>query len=335
MKILLFLIAVYVLTSCSEDKVLNHDMPLTKGVINYITNENVWVENGYLVVKDFHVLDSLEQMCIEMSENERQEWEKKIGFESAYSHFKSYFDAFDDLEDDNQMKVFQKQYQGVVKIIDENECLDVDYPFNVHGKAEILSKDGKIKIGNTLWIYKNDRKITIENALKDRIEAFADAVNTDSENGVIVDYYNLPMTRAGQADGFMTLTGGDQHKDNRRYKWALDLYPEKADGEERTILALYQQGYKRKNSKKSWRTYRTTYTIRRLVSNKMEGPSVPVTSSENRGGRYYKIAMVRYGKFPSFHIEINHESRGYGDAPRLLYDYVGVEGSVIESIMRY
>ena len=334
MKILLYFTVVCILFSCSNDKNFEYDMPLTKGRTACISNEDIRVENGYLVVKDFDVLDSLEQTCIEMSENERIEWERKIGFESAYSHFKSYFDDFDDLEDDEQMKAFQKQYQGVLKIIDENGCLDVDYPFNVHGKAEILSKDGKIKIGNTLWIYKNNRKITIKNASKDRMEAFADAVNSDAENGVIVDYYNTPITRSGQADGFMTLTGGDQYKDNRRYKWALDFYPEKADHEERTVLALYQQGYKRRNSKKSWRTYRTRYTVRRLISYELGGFSVPITSSEDRGGRYFKIAMVRNGKFPSFHVEIDHESRGY-TAPKLKYDYNGVSGSAIESIMKY
>lgn len=71
-----------------------------------------------------------------------------------------------------------------------------------------------------------------------------------------------------------------------------------------------------------------------MISYELGGFSVPITSSEDRGGRYFKIAMVRNGKFPSFRVEIDHESRGY-TAPKLKYDYNGVSGSAIESIMKY
>ena len=334
MKKLFYFLVACLFAACSEDEVIPAGNEWGQDMVTKAAEPSgVYVEDGHLVVSGFEMLDSLESFVANMSDIEQVTWEKQLGFESAYTHFMPYFDEFDALEDDAAIAAFQQKYADVLRIVKEDGCNDVDYPFETYGRAALLSVDGKIKVGNTLWIYKADRKISIENATSDRIAAYSDAEMADLANGVYVDYYKVPMTRSGQASGYQTLIGGDQSKGDRRYKWALDLYPEVANGQHKTKLALYQQGFKRKNSRKDWRTYRVTYycyvgMFRYGYNNYFTLPGKVQEIGKERGGRYYKIAEVNGTDFPWFKIEISsHGTSGYREAPALIREYVEWKGS--------
>lgn len=198
-----------------------------------------------------------------------------------------------------------------------------------------------------MWIHKEDRKITIIDATSENVEKYGNALFTDELEGIFVDYYNAPKTRAGQANGYESLAGNKtEGKGDRAYKWSLDKYPERSDNTIRYVVALYQQGYKAKNGKPK-RTIQTTYdcSVDKLFINNrfVIDPRIgqKYTSPEGRGGRYFKIFRLLSGEFPYMTIYITHRSRGYVPNNPLSVTYPSLplggvpKDSIIELIMEY
>lgn len=104
--------------SCAKDEVLPVDKSVQQAgvLMTRVASSDVYVENGYLVVKDLDALDALENKLGEMSDMERLAWERQIGFESASTYFKPYFDAFDALEEETEMIAFQERHKDVVRV---------------------------------------------------------------------------------------------------------------------------------------------------------------------------------------------------------------------------
>lgn len=319
MKYVIFLIGVLFFCSCEKNDILSvNDSEQASVLKTRSALSDVKVENGYLVVTNFEALDSISDLLSQMTDLERVAWENKMKFESAFSHFNPYFDAFDALESVEEVENFLEQYKTILKIENDEECCDIDYPFQTRGYAYVLSKDGKIKLGNTLWIFKDDRKITILNATETRINNFKAANYTVENEGIFVDYYKAPKTRRGQMSGFKSLVDGSKTSGKRKYNWSLDLYKENIDGELRMMVGLFQQG-KRKKAFSGYNVYPTTYSCcideirfnndRPIYSNLTQRI---ITSSEGKGGRYFKIIKSYNPNFevPNFYIKLTHSSRG-------------------------
>ena len=328
MKKLIYLLLVFSFFSCEKNEVVDmadaldmNNIPRTRAMSSDVT-----VENGYLVLKDWHVLDSIENMCTLMTDEEQTAWEKKLGFESAYTYFMPYFDAFDALSEKGEKIKFQEKYKDILGVVNTGEYCDIEYPFDVRGRAAILSKDGKIKIGNTLWIYKKNRKVTIEDATEDRIVKYADAMMSDEMEGVFVDYYTRPMTRISQPSNYQELHKAtyENKTKGRSYKISLDLLPERKDGKIRYTLGLYQRTLQHS------RTYKTRYSCQ-ILEFRVNGEKIDVsnynsiTSPKGRGGRYFYIAVTEDQHSPYFEIRISHSSQGVAVAEPLSYTYNGGE----------
>lgn len=318
MKNLIYLLVVTFFFSCEKNDILPANDLEQGSVLNTRSpSSDVKVENGYLALENFRALDSISDLLEQMGELERVAWENKIKFESAYTHFKPYFEAFDALNTIEEMESFQVQHKSIIQVINDDECCDIEYPFQTRGKASILSKDGKIKVGTSLWLFKADRKISINDATESRINKYKDAVNNNETEGIYIDYYNAPRTRAGQVNGFQSLANHTEKSSKRRYFWSLDIYPEKDGRETRLILALYQQA-KKKKFMGGYNTYKTKYTCRveelSINNTRVYDPVIlrTFTSGEKRGGRYFGLVRSFYPAdvFPNFHIVITHGSRG-------------------------
>ena len=72
MKKLIYLLLVFSFFSCEKNEVVDmtdapnmNNIPRTRAMSSDVT-----VENGYLVLKDWHVLDSIENMCTLMTDEE-------------------------------------------------------------------------------------------------------------------------------------------------------------------------------------------------------------------------------------------------------------------------
>ena len=326
MKKLIYLLLVFLFFSCEKNEVVDMADALDMNNIprTCAMSSDVTVENGYLVLKDWHVLDSIENMCTLMTDEEQIAWEEKLGFESAYTYFMPYFDAFDALSEKEEKIKFQEKHKDILGIVNTGEYCDIEYPFDVRGRAAILSKDGKIKIGNTLWIYKKNRKVTIEDATEDRIVKYADAMMSDEMEDVFVDYYTRPKARKGQPSNHIELVdtaivfyNTDKH---RAYKISLDLLPERKDGQLRYTLGLYQQSFRNGS------TYKTRYSCQ-ILKFHVNGTTIDVsnyektTSPRGHGGRYFYIAVTENSIIPNFDIEILHSSQGVGVDKPFLHEY--------------
>lgn len=328
MKKLIYLLLVFSFFSCEKNEVVDmtdapdmNNIPRTRAMSSDVT-----VENGYLVLKDWHVLDSIENMCTLMADEEQIAWEEKLGFESAYTYFMPYFDAFDSLSEKEEKIKFQEKYKDILGVVNTGEYCDIEYPFDARGRAAILSKDGKIKIGNTLWIYKKNRKVTIEDATEERVIKYADAMMSDEMEGVFVDYYTRPMTRISQPSNYQELHKAtyENKTKGRSYKISLDLLPERKDGKIRYTLGLYQRTLQHS------RTYKTRYSCQ-ILEFRVNGEKIDVsnynsiTSPKGRGGRYFYIAVTEDQHSPYFEIRISHSSQGVAVAEPLSYTYNGGE----------
>lgn len=329
MKNVFFLLVALFFFSCQKNDILPiNDSEQASVLKTRSASSDVKVENGYLVVDNFKVLDSISEMLNQMGDLERLAWESKMNFVSANTYFKPYFIAFDALETLEERESFQEQHKAVVKVINDEECSDIDYPFQTRGRSLILSKDGKIQVGTSMWIFKSDRKITINDATEDRINEYCDVVYPDVENGIFIDYYNSPKTRLGQVNGFQSLAKKTEESSRRRYFWSLDLYPEQDGNITRMCLGLYQQA-KKKKVIGGYNVYNTTYSCRvdelRLNHTPVYGPEIlrTYTSAEDRGGRYFGLVRSFYpaDKFPNFHIVITHGSRGCSPSGPLTYTH--------------
>lgn len=263
-----------------------------------------------------------------MTDMQMLAWGNAIGFESAYSYYKPFFDAFDTLETEALVKVFQQKYEDVVKFTINEEEWNVDYPFKVEDLEYVLSKDGKIKVGKTLWIYKSDRKIVILDGSLEKVEKYGDAVASVPEEEVIVYYFNRPRTRGGQESDSHRITGEDLRNGSRAYNYHLEILYHDAkanDGTDikRQVLALYQQGQKKKLGR--YKVYKTKYwaCLRsiKLYFCQSDGYTGGVLwSGEHKGGLYFKIAYIENSVFPDFDIILGHGSRGY-DTGDLITEY--------------
>lgn len=330
MKNVFFLFMALFFFSCQKNDILPvNDSEQASVLKSRSASSDVKVENGYLVVENLDVLDSLMRRLSSMTDMQMLAWGNAIGFESAYSYYKPYFDAFDTLETEALVKDFQQKYEDVVKFTINEEEWNVDYPFKVEDLEYVLSKDGKIKVGKTLWIYKSDRKIVILDGSLEKVEKYGDAVASVPDEEVIVYYFNRPRTRGGQESDSQYLTGENLRNSNRKYNYSLELLRHDYKdinglNQKRRILALYQQGQKKKKLG-NWRTYKTTYwTCLRnwKVYNCATFPlqAVVQRTGEIKGGIYYKIAYINNAIFPDFDIIIGHGSRGY-EVGDLSYSY--------------
>lgn len=117
---------------------------------------DVYVENGYLVFKDYETLDSLKKELNSMSFASIQNFETEFGFKSAYSHRKELLkraDELPELEIENYLNDASKT--GYFDI-DKKEFV---YPFYNESYAQILNHNGRFKIGNIIYQFKGDVEI--------------------------------------------------------------------------------------------------------------------------------------------------------------------------------
>lgn len=187
---------------------------------------DVYAKDGCLVLKNLQVRDSIAGMLYDMTDEERVAWEKSMGFESALTHFAPYFEKYDNVASVEECEQFAKDYASVLQITrDEEGLVEVEYPFNAQGYESVVNKDGRVRVGNTLYVYKNNRRIVVHEATPEKVAKYQDAM-TASDVDLVEVVYNagVPMTRAGSVAADITIaTSGGYHENakKRKYRWVL------------------------------------------------------------------------------------------------------------------
>lgn len=258
-----------VLFSCNQDEMLMNEQDEvllnSPSLLLREVQPDVCVEDGCLVLRNLDVRDSITSLLNGMTDEERIAWEKAMGFESAVTHFAPYFAKYDNVQSVEECERFARDYASVMQITrDEEGLVEVDYPFNAQGYESVVNKDGRVRVGNALYIYKNNRRIVVHEATPERVAEYENATMADECNWVEVVYNaGLPMTRAnGVAD--ILIDSRDYLKEGKKkYKWQLlYVYDKEKDGPNiraYSSLKLFQKVRRKRLG--GWHTYKTTYHI--------------------------------------------------------------------------
>ena len=104
------LCVVLILYSCNKNELsVNNTMSVLFETESSMIKEiipDVFVENGYLVLKDLQVRDSIANLLSEMTDEERVTWERSLGFESAQTHYAYYFEKYDNVTSEEECVQF-------------------------------------------------------------------------------------------------------------------------------------------------------------------------------------------------------------------------------------
>ena len=226
---------------------------------------DVYAKDGCLVLKNLQVRDSIAGMLYDMTDEERVAWEKSIGFESALTHFAPYFEKYDNVASVEECEQFAKDYASVLQITrDEEGLVEVEYPFNGQGYESVVNKDGRVRVGNTLYIYKNNRRIVVHEATPEKVAKYQDAV-TASDVDLVEVVYNagVPMTRANGIADIEIDHRGYLEEGKKKYRWQLlYTYEREKDGPNvraYSSMKLFQKVRRKRLG--GWHTYKTTYHI--------------------------------------------------------------------------
>jgi hypothetical protein len=115
---------------------------------------DVYLENDYLVFKDYATMDSIAKILNQTGINALLNQEKDMGFISARSYrYKKNEEilSMDKLEDFDKA-VSTLSNEGYFNM--ETKCMD--FPFDDEFLSPVLNKDGVVKVGGVLYCY--DRK---------------------------------------------------------------------------------------------------------------------------------------------------------------------------------
>lgn len=278
---------------------------------------DVRIESGCLVFKNFEVRDSIVNMLEQFSDEQRTAWEMNLGFVSAKTYYASYFQEYDNVKSEQECHAFAEKYDSILTITrDEEGCIDVEYPFSAPGLETILTADGRVKIGNAMYIYKENRRIVIHFADTQKINKYKEASFSSEENNVDVIYNaDARIMLRGSVSSDMSLknSGGFIKSGKKKYLWDL-VYTweknmvDKTFYQNHTYLRLHQRAKKKYLG--GWHDYSTTYSIHGTYVS-VQGNGV----NSQYYGDEHSIERKSGANYTFFHLELprptNYGSEGH------------------------
>lgn len=264
------------------------------------------IQDSYLRVENYESLDSIFNMLDNMTRDERIAWESQEGFQSAESFYNPYLEAFDEIETQEAFEKYRKQNESILSITLGESGIEVDYPFDAGGFLPVVSSSGKLAIGNEMFIYKRDRKITIVDYTSEKLAQYENALTGNSDQGVYVDYNGGYMLFSQKGPDALCTTlksfpanGSFYEQGKRKFRASLDhytvWYSENSQWKIKNCVALYIKAMKKNSWLGGWRTYNATYHVTdikyKLNNGTLNTPwaTSANTSKDNKGGRYYNL----------------------------------------------
>ncbi len=160
-----------------------------------VVQPDVYVEYDYLVFKDFETFLLLQKKLNNMSIEEIQKHELKMGYESAFSYRKSLLTKADNLPDSEILSYLNEvSDEGYF----DKQKKEFVYPFYNESLSKVLNQKGKFKIGNTIYQFKG----TTQTITADLAEIEHDGDVESSQKVIQLDNAILPELKSGE-----TLTG--------------------------------------------------------------------------------------------------------------------------------
>ncbi len=324
-KVLFSLYILAVFFACSQPEVENltqeRTMRLSSRSMGIEDQKpDVYVESGCLVFKNFNVRDSIINMLEQLNDEHRIAWEKNLGFVSAKTYYAPYFYEYDNVKSEEECHLFAEKYASILNITtDEEGCIDVEYPFTTPRFEVILTADGRVKVGNAMYIYKTNRRIVIHFADVRRINNYKNALVSSENDNVDVIYNNdaqVMLRGSVSRDISLVNSGGFIKSGKKKYLWDLIYSLEKVMIDKtfyrnHVYLKLHQRAKKKYLG--GWHDYSTSYSI--------HGTYVSVQSNDISTQYYgdeHSITRKSGANYTFFHLEtpraLNYGVEGH---PRL------------------
>lgn len=151
---------------------------------------DVYVENGYLVFKDYETLNKLNKELNSLTEKDLMDYQSKLGFISAYSYRKELLAKADNMP--------EPQLEGYLNEVSKKgyfnkQTLEFVYPFFNESYSKILNPEGKLKIGKTYYRFEGTTEIVTPDLTGENVN-----LNSKSFEKRIELNADLPKLKGGE-----------------------------------------------------------------------------------------------------------------------------------------
>lgn len=200
-----------IINGCQKDElVLIDEQPQTA------VKPDVYVENGYLVFKDYVTYSSISDELDLMDESQIDNWEKELGFISARSILN---EVYEKLESDVSLENYEKVKKEYQKTLIFTEDKNILLPFYATAWEKVLNPKGEMKIGHTLYKFYQDREVMIMNGSKKDLDNLSTIISDTSKVKVFYPNNNKLKSLAWGT----LLSGTEWNGSNMRLDWDYQL----------------------------------------------------------------------------------------------------------------
>lgn len=170
MRLLILLVAVFFLNSCSKNSsqsILETDMP------------EVYADNGILVFKDLKAFNSTLKTLNSLTEIEKDKWEIQVGFISFRTSFSK---INSELENETNLESFNRAIAKASKILRvENE--EIKPMVNAYFSS-IVNPEGIVRIQNDYYRFYQDHETIVLNGSVDKVKKASETGTENKEQGI-------------------------------------------------------------------------------------------------------------------------------------------------------
>ncbi|WP_346859063.1 DUF4848 domain-containing protein [uncultured Draconibacterium sp.] len=236
---------------------------------------DVYSENGYLVFKEIEAVDSVVNILLRMTTEEKENWERDLGIKSARAEFERLNQIYDNLDTKEEILDFKSRYQNKLTFKgSEPEDWSIDYAFNTVYFVPVLNEDGVFKIGESLIKYtKNDHIIILDGdqeKLKNlnkfsnnEMVVYAPRLKSSDENRIYLD--DFPDDNLDKDYGVVDIWSYNDSRTRRLRNeliWDNYYYSEGSNINSGWKLLFHQKGEKKGTF--GWKRYKTVYGVRNI-----------------------------------------------------------------------
>ncbi|WP_430973453.1 DUF4848 domain-containing protein [Sunxiuqinia rutila] len=170
-------IVVTIFSACQKDELIDEQL---QSVALGEEKPDVYVENGYLAFKNLNTVDSVMTVLNAMTRDEREAWDARMGFKSAYADFERLFDEYEKLGSQEEFLAFKKKYQNRLTFNDADPTDNsIDYPFISTAFTPVLNQDGMMKIGKSVYQYTKTNRISVYDGDLNKLANLDQYINDD------------------------------------------------------------------------------------------------------------------------------------------------------------
>lgn len=205
-----------VFNACTKD-----ELPVDKKSSMEMSSKkpDVYLENDYLVVKNFEAVDSLKKTLQNKSLEEQASWENQLGLKSAKTFRAQVSDKLGEFQNEADAENYAKELvkEGYFSMRDSSIC----YPFYNYSWDCILNKNGVIKIGDVLYCFQKDAQISILDGKVKTLNQFLS--KPESCDTAIVKVYSLLKLKSTTPTNYGTVKSNTMPSAGGGVRWTLSF----------------------------------------------------------------------------------------------------------------